>query len=237
MEFRNVFMLIIALLIIQNVDSSNCVNMVPPGTVYISNMELIDDPNKLLLSISIMPDDDASYYRIMSDDGELSAAFNQSVYDAYPKRDWFDFSESTDITETSIINMTGNADRNDPKVDIKLRRNGVIINIIGIMISRPLSSYGFNYKYFTFNSMNTTFIILQPQPYLEPSVFDTIALEFESQTDNTVTSKKSIDGPTWELDMLYNPKKLNVNEDAKAIRVYSLCFFSAITLIEPKTFY
>eukprot|EP01084_Bolivina_argentea_P100340 180184_1 len=196
-------------------------SMIPPpnGTLYVSEFQLLDDPDYILMRIETYttPNINHQYYcKILNvNDGTVSGVVSCND-NKYTVRDWS--SGDIDPTSTEILSATNN---NDRTVNIILRRNNANIGITRIpyTYSNMTELY---YDQFTVNSMYTTFVMLSPEQF----ILEIIMITFASATDNRSPKVKNLGSVnSWNLwDIEYStPNKISVYENANTIQLPLIC--------------
>eukprot|EP01083_Nonionella_stella_P274543 931968_1 len=196
--------------------ANGCLVLAPDGFLYVDTFQLLEDPNFMLLTITVynIPTSQ-SYCKIFNvNDGNIG----EVVSCDQNTREW-----ATDIdpSNTSIASAT---DNHDGTADVVLSRNGATVVISGVSYaqSQPYTNGTSSQIYcnqFTLSSVYTTFVGLNRYSYNgNPEI---IRITFESATDNTHHQDSVImNGSSylWVVDAASN--RIPVYEDAHAIEFW-----------------
>ena len=181
------------------------------GEAYISDIEGTDDPNLLLLTVKfgkIVNETDYYTLDILSD-YTLSTPFDNATYETYTRRQLFDFNE--DEEEVIIHNVTPHPHYSN-SLDINLTRNGQSMIIEDVEAFRSYTAEAISFQPFSFNSINTTFIMVSQIP----NSVETISIRFDDNNDNV--RAMSVDtgrSDNW-LGWVANSDSIYVSDDAEA---------------------
>eukprot|EP01084_Bolivina_argentea_P072677 131955_1 len=198
----------------------SCYFLLPSdGDPFVDRLGLLQYENTLLISIEAWNAWRPPYCKILNvSDGTLSKAINHTECIGYVNRSWTN--HDSDPSSTDIVyTMINSSSTGILYVSFVLQRNNDIFEIYNI----PLQQHFYNpiFKNFTFNSINTTFILVANVD----SEIEVIVIQFASQIDNSIKYVSNIgyakgDG-WWQWDFIH-PQNISVYEDLMAINLKAM---------------